>query len=111
MIETQILRADDWPLWRQLRLEALADSPAAFGSTLAQWSGSGDTEHRWRARLTDIPFNAVIRLDGTAAGMVGAYVNADSAVELVSMWVAPFARGRGIGDAAIHAVVDWADHR
>jgi ribosomal protein S18 acetylase RimI-like enzyme len=110
MIETQILRTDDWPLWRRLRLQALADSPAAFGSTLAEWTGAGDTEQRWRARLSNAPFNAVIRLDGAPAGMVGAFVEG-AAVELVSMWVAPFARGRGIGDAAVRAVVDWADER
>ena len=111
MIETQILRVDDWPLWRRLRLEALADSAAAFSSTLAEWTGSGDTEQRWRARLSHVPFNAVIRLDGAPAGMVGAYVRADEAVELISMWVAPFARGQGIGDAAVRAVLDWANQR
>jgi len=49
VIEVQYLGADDWRLWRQLRLEALTESPAAFGETLARWTGTGDTEERWRA--------------------------------------------------------------
>jgi ribosomal protein S18 acetylase RimI-like enzyme len=103
MIEVQVLRPDDWPLWRQLRLEALAESAAAFNSTLAHWTGAGDAEERWRARLSNVPLNIVLRSDGAPAGMVSAYVRADDTVELISMWVAPFARGRGVGDAAVRA--------
>ncbi|WP_218019233.1 GNAT family N-acetyltransferase [Nocardia niwae] len=103
-----MLAPDDWRLWRRLRREALADAPAAFGSALADWSGSRDTEARWRARLTDIPFNVIVRWRGTPAGMAGAYVADIGTVELVSMWVAPFARGRGISDAAIGSVLQWA---
>ncbi len=40
--------------------------------------------------------------------MISAYVR-DDAVELISLWVAPFARGRGVGDAAIQSVVSWAN--
>lgn len=110
MIEVQQLGADDWRLWRQLRLEALAES-AAFSSTLAQWTGPGDTEERWRARFSKAPFNVVLRFDGAPAGMVSAYVRADDTVELSSMWVAPFARGHRVGDAAVRAVLGWADPR
>lgn len=111
MIEEQILTPHDWRLWRRLRRQALGESAAAFGSTLAEWSGAGDTEQRWRARLSDIPLNVVLHLDGEPAGMVSAYNCADGAVGLISMWVAPFARGRGVGDAAVLSVVRWADSR
>ncbi len=51
VIEVRVVTADAWRAWRQLRLSALAQAPAAFGSTLAQWSGPGDIEERWCARL------------------------------------------------------------
>lgn len=109
MISLRVISADDWRAWRELRQEALREAPSAFGSTLAQWQGEGDTEARWRARLTDVPFNAIAHTDGTAAGIAsGTALSPDGAVELISMWVAPFARGRGVGDALIDAVVQWA---
>ena len=106
MIALRSISADDWRAWREFRLEALREAPSAFGSTLAQWQGDGDTEARWRARLNDVPFNAIAEIDGTAAGIAsGTALSPDGAVELISMWVAPFARGRGVGDALIDAVV------
>jgi ribosomal protein S18 acetylase RimI-like enzyme len=111
MIEVQVLGPDDWQLWRKLRLEALTESASAFSSTLAQWTGPGDTEERWRARLSTVPMNVVLRLRDAPAGMVSASVRADGTVELISMWVTPSARGCGVGDAAVRAVAKWADRR
>ncbi|MBO0881671.1 MAG: GNAT family N-acetyltransferase [Mycobacterium sp.] len=111
MIEVQLLGPDDWQLWRQLRLEALEESAAAFSSKLLEWTGSGDAEERWRARLSSVPLNIVLRSNGEPAGMVSAYLRADGTAELISMWVAPFARGRGVGNAAVRAVLDWAESR
>lgn len=111
LMDVQVLQADDWRLWRRLRLKALAESPDMYGSTLAEWTGDGDTEERWRNRFSAVPFNAVIHCDGMPAGIVGAYVQAGGAVELISMWVDPAVRGRGVGDAAVRAVLDWADGR
>ena len=68
MLELRTLTADDWPLWRELRLAALAEAPDAFGSALADWQGPGDTEDRWRGRLS-IPGarDVVVLLDGPTA--------------------------------------------
>jgi ribosomal protein S18 acetylase RimI-like enzyme len=110
-VAIEVLTDAGWRDWRQLRLQALTEAPAAFGSTLAEWTGAGDTEARWRGRLASVPVNLVARLDGKAAGMVSATSPNGDAVELISMWVAPKARGRGVGAALIHAVVDWARHQ
>ncbi|MBV8367918.1 MAG: GNAT family N-acetyltransferase [Candidatus Eremiobacteraeota bacterium] len=112
MVEVREIGADDWRLFRRLRLDALAKAPYAFGATLADWSGERDAEARWRARLSTVPFNVVAYLDhrpaGIASGLPG---EEDGTTELISMWVAPFARGRGVADALVGAVVRWSRER
>lgn len=110
MLELRVLGPDDWRVWRELRLAALAEAPYAFGSTLAQWLGEGDREERWRSRL-GIPgsLNVVALLDGAPVAMVsGVPAGTPDVVELISMWVSPSARGRGAGEALIAAVERWA---
>ncbi|MFI9306862.1 GNAT family N-acetyltransferase [Streptomyces triculaminicus] len=110
MIETRELTADDWPVWRSLRLAALADAPDAFGARLADWQGDGDREERWRARLSitgSVDLVAVV--DGKPAGMASGVPGPEQGVvELISLWVGPGARGRGVGDHLVRAVEDWA---
>jgi ribosomal protein S18 acetylase RimI-like enzyme len=98
---------DDWREWRAMRLAALATDPAAFGSTLADWSGPNDLESRWRARLTGSPLSVLVDVDGRTAGMIAAY-GPPGATEVISLWVHPDFRGRGVGEAALAAVVDFA---
>lgn len=108
VIEVVVVTPDDWRLWREFRLAALAEAPGAFGSTLAEWSGAADTEQRWRARLEGVALNLVVTCDGEAAGMVSATApDGDRPAELISMWVAPTSRGRGVGDEAIRQILAW----
>ena len=109
VIDVVVLSPGDWRRWRELRRAALADAPAAFGSTLSEWTGAGDTEQRWRARLAAVALNVVLTLDDKPAGMVSATApSRDGAIKLISMWVSPFARGHGVGDAAMGCVLTWA---
>ncbi|MEU6406386.1 GNAT family N-acetyltransferase [Streptomyces sp. NPDC046985] len=113
MLGLRTVDSDDWPLWRELRLAALAEAPYAFGSTLAQWQGSGDREDRWRARLS-IPGarDLVALLHGLPVGMASGVPGEESDnAELISMWVNPTARGKGVGDCLIQAVERWAAER
>jgi ribosomal protein S18 acetylase RimI-like enzyme len=100
--------AKDWSEWRLLRREALVESPDAFGSTLPGWSGVGDNEQRWRQRLDEVPVNLVGEDDGASVGMVSVTEVVHGQAEIISMWVAPYARGRGAGDALLRAAVDYA---
>jgi ribosomal protein S18 acetylase RimI-like enzyme len=105
MVYLQTISAEEWTLWRELRLSALEEAPYAFGSTLADWQGDGDYESRWRDRLDSIPFNVIADLDDRPAGMVSATgPDAEGDVQFSSLWVAPFARGRGVGDSLLGAV-------
>ncbi|MFF7456891.1 GNAT family N-acetyltransferase [Kitasatospora sp. NPDC008115] len=108
MIELRELTSGDWPLFRELRLAALAEAPYAFGSTLADWQGEGDREERWRSRL-EIPgaLDLVALVDGVPAAMATG-VPADGYAELISMWVGPAARGRGVGARLIEEIERWA---
>jgi ribosomal protein S18 acetylase RimI-like enzyme len=108
VIAVRILGVDDWRDWRALRLAALVEAPDAFSSRLADWQGDGDREERWQDRLTGRWHNVVAELDGRPAGMASGLLPDDGPAELLSTWVAPFARGRGVGDALVSSVVAWA---
>lgn len=100
--------SDDWQVWRRLRRRALGEAPEAFGSTLAEWSGAGDTEDRWRHRLDAVPVNLVADLDDVAVGMVSVTASENQQVEIISMWVAPEVRGQGVADALVAAAIGHA---
>ncbi|WP_147944707.1 GNAT family N-acetyltransferase [Microbispora sp. CSR-4] len=110
MIELRVLYEDDWPIWRELRLAALAEAPYAFGSTLSEWQGEGDREERWRARLA-MPgsHNVIATIDDRPVGMA-AGIPAETAdeAELISFWVSPSVRGKGVGNRLIREIERWA---
>jgi ribosomal protein S18 acetylase RimI-like enzyme len=110
VIEILVLSSDHWATWRELRLAALTQAPYAFGSQLVEWQGEGDTEERWRDRLSIAgSHNVAAMLHGRAAGMASGVPTPHGAVvELISMWVAPAARGHGVGDALVHEIERWA---
>ena len=104
------LRAHDWPLHRAARLRALADSPDAFGSTLAEAVARPDAA--WAARLREAERSGqdhplVAEVKGELAGLLWAQRRADE-VELFQVWVAPACRGRGVGAAMLAEALRWA---
>ena len=101
MVEVSRLSEDDWQLWRTLRQSALTEAPDAFGATLAEWTGDGDSESRWRNRLQTVPLNVVAFVQGQPSGMVSATMASENDAKLISMWVAPHCRSNGIGDALV----------
>jgi ribosomal protein S18 acetylase RimI-like enzyme len=107
-VELRVVTPDDWELWRALRLEALAEAPYAFGSTLADWETA--PPDRWQARLAvQGSHNLVATVSGRPSGMASGIPGDDpGAVELISMWVAPAARGLAVGDLLVGGVERWA---
>lgn len=75
-----------------------ADAPAAFGSTLAEWSGTGDTEQRWRARLRDVALQPCPGAEGrTCRNGQRYHSRRRRAGRTDSLWGAPAAKGKGSG--------------
>ena len=107
MIVLRELTVDDWAQWKEMRLAALAEAPYAFHTRIEDWVGA--TEDRWRGRL-DVPGRFLVAdLDGRPAGIVcGLPPDPTGVADLLSLWVAPFARGHGVGDALVEAVCDWS---
>jgi GNAT superfamily N-acetyltransferase len=117
MTGVERLDGDDWVAFREIRLRSLIDSPDAFGSTYGE--ESSQVEHAWRDwaagrwRGGDAAVFAYRdeqgAMTGTATG--AEYETEPGAAYLYAMWVAPDARGAGVGRALVEAVVDWARGR
>ena len=109
-IERSVRRAalGDEPILRELRLQALSDSPVAFGSTYERELARSAAE--WQRWLSP---GAIFFLEDAAGarGMVaGVPDEIDAAVvHLMAMWVSPALRGSGAGDALVAAVLAWAN--
>ena len=108
----------DWERLREVRLAALRDAPDAFASTLEATEGL--PQWRWEGWATGDDWGAelVTFVEEPAPGApfmglaTGAIFHDDrSAANLFAMWVAPSARGVGIGRALVDGVVDWARER
>lgn len=105
-MEITRLGSEDWERFREVRLEALAEAPEAFGSRHADWVEA--PAERWRSRLTQVPLTLVAQEGSEVLGVVSGNPTGEDWVELISMWVAPQARGLRVARQLIDAVVDWA---
>jgi GNAT superfamily N-acetyltransferase len=97
----------DWAALREIRLEALSDSPEAFGSTLADTQRF--TARQWRAKIATLVYFLVER-DGRVVGMVsGGYNdNRPGTHWLYGMYVTRSARGTEASTRLVRAVLEWA---
>jgi GNAT superfamily N-acetyltransferase len=107
------VRPHEWERFRELRLRMLADTPIAFGETLAQAGALDDDAWRERtARVTEPPSAALVAVtdDGTWVGIMRGFVSTTRGPMLVSVFVDPAWRGAGAGvaDALLDGVIAWA---
>lgn len=105
------LRADEWPLYKQIRVEAVTDSPQAFGSNREQQLAHPDSF--WQQRLEDAgrgerQWLLFARLGADLVGMIGAYRDENDPREatVISVYVTPAARGKGISHRLMRAILD-----
>lgn len=98
------LHPDDWQLYRDVRLAALLDAPDAFASRHADQTDF--TESDWRVGLA-IPCWVAFTGDEPVGMVRVGDIDAEHPT-LISMWVAPSARGTRAASDLVGAVVDWA---
>lgn len=113
MIEIRRIRPSEADVLRAVRLAALTDAPAAFGSTIERELAF--TDELWAERATasaagDERTTFLAWDDSEPVGIVGGFRVPEhpGAVDLVSMWTHPSARSAGVGAALVQAVVDWS---
>ncbi len=105
------IRPDEWRRWRETRLRMLRDDADFFATRYDDMVREPDAT--WREWVAEAAAGEEKTLfvaeDGDAwLGVVGAFVRINSLeVQLISMWVDPDARGRGVARDLIRAVASW----
>jgi len=114
-VQVRLAQPDEWAVVRDMRLAALADAPDAFASTLDRETGQPEAE--WRSRIAARPWFLAWQVDhagpaGQPAGLVAMFPEQSgrppAGWHLVSMWVRPEARGAGVADRLVTAVLAHA---
>lgn len=110
-VDATITRLDPgaWRDYKRLRLEALATDPQAFEASYADQRALPDAY--WRSHLDEAANSRGSWLlfanrEQRLVGMIGAFVTEERRLaEIKSVFVAPGARGRGLGSALMDAVI------
>ena len=110
------LRADEWARFRAIRLAALADTPSAFGATLAEAQAQPDSFWQQRCASSATSAESIAFIAERGDDWLGLVGGAGPPVfprgaYLVMMWVDPAARGTGVADRLVDAVIQWSAAR
>ena len=104
-MEVDTVTPDDWRAWRDLRLEALKDTPIGFMETYDQ--ALTVSEEQWRERLGR-PGLRLLAHDGSGpVGMAGGFRDDAGVPVLFAVYVTPAARRSGALEALVDAVAAW----
>ena len=106
-IQIRELNTDDWLLYKSIRLNALVDSPEAFGCTFDNEAGLPDT--KWKDRIRDSSV-FVAFIDDEPTGLVVSFTKPENPSErlLFSMWVEDKYRNLKIGTSLVQHFIEWA---
>ena len=112
-ILTRRLKPDEVGLHRDLRLQALGDSPDSFGETLAEAAARPATYWEDLTRSVTEPGGHVMFVAFDGDSPIGsAYGLRDQersdGGRVGGMWVHPESRRLGVGNDLLQAVLDWA---
>ncbi len=98
---------DDWRALKAIRLEALADTPDAYGSTWKENSTWSDGQ--WKNAASNRLYYLAFR-DDVVIGMASGGLNDTHPGTrwLYAMYVTPSDRGSGVADRLVSTVCSWA---
>ena len=110
------LRPNETALFRQLRLQALAESPNAFGETLQQAQIQPDAYWEKLTASVTQPDRHVMFLAEQAEQILGFAFGLldrqDATIgHIGGMWVNPAFRSSGVGSTLLAKLLDWAHQR
>jgi ribosomal protein S18 acetylase RimI-like enzyme len=107
--DVTIVRAtrSHWRALRAIRLEALRDTPDAYGTTLAEAETFRNA--KWRAMVTTQCYFLAQR-DACTVGMISGGMNDQhpGTYWMYGMYVSPADRGSGVADRLVDTVESWA---
>jgi ribosomal protein S18 acetylase RimI-like enzyme len=112
MIILKPITPESVAIFKATRLAALQNTPLAFGSTYAKESQL--SEEQWKQRVTQWNSDRSICYlswdDGQPCGIAASFFDHDEPTKahLVSMWVAPLHRQRGVGRLLVNGIIEWA---
>lgn len=109
------IEAQSAQTYKAIRLAALKQDPLSFGSTYEREVLLSDKDWLTRASSLDgenrVGFFALE--DEQALGLVACFRDSEDPAlgEVISMWVAPAGRRRGVGSDLLKAIRHWAQER
>ena len=110
------LGRDEWALFRELRLRALADSPDAFARRFVDEQAQPDAHWLRLTESVTMPGGQVMLVaedEGRPLGLAFGFFDKEhpKTGHVGGMWVEPGSRGKGTGQALLSAAIAWARAR
>jgi ribosomal protein S18 acetylase RimI-like enzyme len=107
MIKVNKISIEETSRFKKIRLRSLKENPEAFGSTL-ETANSWDNEN-WISQVKNL--NTFIAFSsGSDVGVVRIVQDQDDKTTawIISMWVAPEARGKKVASKMLDQIIDWS---
>ncbi len=101
------INESNWEELKAIRLKSLKESPEAFSASYSVVLNFSEEEWRSRASGSSGGKFFIAKKGLESVGIIGGFYKTGE-YELVSMWVSPIERGRGIAKLLIHSVAQHA---
>jgi len=117
MIDVRQIREHEWERLRDIRLQALADTPTAFSTTLAEAESYPDSVWHERAVAGSAGIDQVTVIAVAGDRTVGMTValgrphGGTEVVPIVSVYVSPSVRRNGVGKRLLDVAEQWVRDR